>query len=188
LIGEATERIEIFVTRLKSFAGIDRADYSQLDLLRGLDDVIALLDPLLGSRVKVNRAYSEVPRIYCYAAEISQVFMHLLRNAAQAIDPAGEITIRTDCDTTHIRIAVMDTGRGIPANEISNLFNPSFNRHEQRVKVSLSLFICQSITRKHGGDIQVSSTPGKGSTFTMVLPRALETAVWKLPEVSSMSA
>ena len=50
--------------------------------------------------------------------------MHLLRNAAHAIEGAGEITIRTDCDTTHIRIAVIDTGRGIPANEIPNLFNP----------------------------------------------------------------
>ena len=188
LIGDATGRIETLVTRLKNFAGIDRADYSQFDLLRGLDDVIALLDPLLSGRVTVNRAYGEVPRIYCYAAEISQVFMHLLRNAARAIDRAGEITIRTDCDTTQIRIAVIDNGRGIPANEIPNLFNPSFNRQEERVKVSLSLFSCQSIIRKHGGDIQASSTPGQGSTFTIVLPRTLEKAEWKLPEVSSMSA
>ena len=188
VISEATERIEALVTRLKSFAGIDRADYSQFDLLRGLDDVIALLDPLLRGRVIVLRAYRELPRIYCYAAEISQVFMHLLRNAAHAIDGAGEITIRTDCDTTHIRIAVIDTGRGIPANEIPNLFSPSFNRQEARVKASLSLFICQSITHNHGGDIHVSSTPGKGSTFTLVLPRALENAVWKQPEVSSLSA
>jgi signal transduction histidine kinase len=187
LIAEATERIETLVARLKSFAGIDRADYSQFDLLQGLDDVIALLEPLLSGRVIVNRAYGEVPPIYCYAAEISQVLMHLLRNAALAIDRAGEITIRTDCDTTHIRIAVIDTGRGIPANEIANLFNPSFNRQEERVKVSLSLFICQLTTRKHGGDIQVSSTLGKGSTFTVVLPRTLEKAVWNLPEVSSMS-
>lgn len=188
LIGEATGRIETLVTRLKSFAGLDRADYSQFDLLRGLDDVIALLDPVLSGRVRVNRAYGELPRIYCYAAEISQVFMHLLRNAAQAIDREGEITIRTDCDTTHIRIAMSDTGRGIPANEVPNLFNPSFNRQEERVKASLSLFSCQSITRQHGGDIEVSSTPGQGSTFTMVLPRALENAVRKLPKVSSMSA
>lgn len=188
LIRDATGRIETLVTRLKSFAGIDRADYSQFDLIRGLDDVIALLEPLLGDRVKMNRAYGEVPRIYCYAAEISQVFMHLLRNAAGAIDQAGEITVRTDCDTNQIQIAVIDTGRGIAANEIPNLFNPSFNRQEERVKASLSLFICQSITRKHGGDIHVSSTLGKGSTFTIVLPRVLENAVWKLPEVSSMSA
>jgi signal transduction histidine kinase/tetratricopeptide (TPR) repeat protein len=188
LISEATGRIKTLVTRLKSFAGIDRADYSEFDLIGGLDDVIALLEPTLSGRVMVNRTYGEVPRIYCYAAEISQVFMHLLRNAAEAIEGAGEITIRTDCDTTQIRIAVVDTGRGIPANEIPHLFNPSFNRHEQRVKVSLSLFICQSITSKHGGDIHVSSTSGKGSTFTIVLPRALENAEWKLPEVSSMSA
>jgi signal transduction histidine kinase len=114
--------------------------------------------------------------------------MHLLRNAAQSIGRAGEITIRTDCDSTQIRIAVIDSGRGIPANEIPNLFNPSFNQQEKRVKVSLSLFICQSTIRRHGGDIQVSSTPGRGSTFTVFLPRTLENAAWNLPEVPSMSA
>jgi signal transduction histidine kinase len=83
---------------------------------------------------------------------------------------------------------VIDSGRGIPANEIPNLFNPSFNQQEKRVKVSLSLFICQSTIRRHGGDIQVSSTPGRGSTFTVFLPRTLENAAWNLPEVPSMSA
>jgi two-component system, NtrC family, sensor kinase len=176
LISDATRRIETFVRRLKSFAGIDRADYTHFDPISALDDVIALLEPEFHESLRVTKQYGSVPGIYGYAAEMSQVFMHLIRNAAQAIDGGGVITIGADCDAEHIRIIVADSGRGIASEDIDKLFNPGFNLHDRRVKASLSLFTCLNIVRKHGGDIQVASTPGEGSTFRVVLPRALEHA------------
>jgi two-component system, NtrC family, sensor kinase len=188
LIADATRRIETFVARLKSFAGIDRSDYTSFDPLQAIDDALALLEAELRDRVSVDRQYGHVPRIYGYAAEISQVFMNLLRNAAQAIDGEGTITIQTGCEAGEIRIGVRDSGRGIASDELERLFNPGFNRHESRVKASLSLFTCVSIVRKHGGEIRVASTPGEGSVFTVVLPRALEHAEWQLPNVSAAIA
>ena len=176
LISDATRRIETFVRRLKSFAGIDRADYTQFNPIHALDDVIALLEPQFHETVRVTKQYGHVPGIYGYAAEMSQVFMHLIRNAAEAIDGGGEITVGADCDNEHIRIIVADSGRGIASEDIDKLFNPGFSLHDRRVRASLSLFTCLSIVRKHGGDIQVASTPGEGSTFRVVLPRALENA------------
>jgi signal transduction histidine kinase len=126
--------------------------------------------------VGIVRQYNHVPVIYGYAAEMSQVFMHLIRNAAQAIEGAGAITVTADCDSEQIRIVVADSGRGIASEDIEKLFNPGFNLQDRRIRASLSLFTCLTIVRKHGGDIEVDSTPGKGSTFCVVLPRALEHA------------
>jgi signal transduction histidine kinase len=174
LIADATRRIESVVKRLKSFAGIDRSDYCRFDLLQALEDVIALLRPELAEAVHIERNYGDVPLIYGYAAEISQVFMHLVRNAAQALDGKGSIAIRAESDSEHILVMVADSGRGIAPDAIEKLFNPGFNLHDRRVKASLSLFTCLNIIRKHGGDIQVASALGEGSTFRVVLPRALE--------------
>jgi signal transduction histidine kinase len=176
LITDATQRIETLVKRLKNFAGIDGAEYTRFDPVQALEDVIALLEPEFRNQVRIIRDFHHVPRIYCYAAEMNQVFMHLIRNAAQAIDGDGSITVCTESDNAHIRIIVSDSGRGIAAEDIDKLFNPGFNLHEPRVKASLSLFTCLTIVRKHSGDIHVASTPGEGSTFRVVLPRALEHA------------
>ena len=176
LISDATHRIETFVRRLKSFAGIDSADYTQFDTLHALDDVIALLESEFRDTVRVVKQYGQIPDIYGYAAEMSQVFMHLIRNAAQATPEGGVITVGADCDSQHIWILVADSGRGIASEDIDKLFNPGFNLHDRRVKASLSLFTCLRIVRRHGGDIQVASMPGEGSTFRVVLPRALEHA------------
>ena len=133
------------------------------------------LRKLAGDRIEVARGYGAVPPFYCYAAELNQVFMHLLRNAAQAIDGKGAIAIRTATDEKYIRVSFTDSGRGIPEEQMPRLFTPGFISREQKIRASLSLFTCFNIVKKHNGEIRVESRPGKGSTFTILLPRELET-------------
>jgi signal transduction histidine kinase len=102
--------------------------------------------------------------------------MNLIRNAAQAIEGPGAVTLCTRVDGTSIRIGVKDTGRGMSEEQRKSIFNPSFNRQGSRVRAAMSLFACLNIARKHGGDISVESAIGKGSTFTVILPRSLENA------------
>lgn len=175
LVADASSRIATLVTRLKSFAGIDQTAYTQFDLEGALEDTIALVEPEFRGRVETIREYQPLPRLYGFAAELNQVFMHLLRNGAQAIEGTGRIAIGTDVDAGHFRIAFRDTGRGIPPDQIPRLFNPGFTSGK-RVKASLSLFTCMNIVRRHGGDIRVKSEPGKGAEFTVLLPRSLEHA------------
>ena len=176
LIADASQRITKLVTSLKSFAHLDRAEFGEIDIVQSLEHILALLEPEFRGRVTVERDYQPIPKLNAYGAELNQVFMNLLRNAAQAIDGPGLIWVRTVANDAAVRISVKDTGRGIPEEQREAIFTPGFNKDGSRVRASLSLFGCLNITRKHGGDIQVDSKPGEGSTFTVVLPRSLENA------------
>lgn len=174
VITEAAHRISELVSRLKVLAGIDQASYARVDLDRALHDVVALLKPRFDQRVAVTIESDPTPPIYGYAAELYHVFLNLLSNAIQAIEGAGSVAIRLSADQRWFRVSFTDTGKGIPADLISQLFTPSFNTGAGRVRASLSLFTCRLIARKHGGEIQVRSEVGQGATFTVLLPRSLE--------------
>jgi signal transduction histidine kinase len=176
VIADASRRIEELVNRLKSFAGIDQAAYAQIDLVKAIEDTVKLVGPEFDGRVTVSVEHDPVPRIYGYAAELSQVFMNLLRNALEAIPDKGEVTAKVTADNNSIRIAFHDTGRGIAPEHLPHIFTPGFTTQARRVKASLSLFSCLNIVRRHGGTIEVESTPNRGSTFTVILPRRLENA------------
>jgi two-component system NtrC family sensor kinase len=92
----------------------------------------------------------------------------------QAIDGAGTLTIRVTADETWIHVDFVDSGRGIPPDQLRTLFTPGFSSGSGRVRASMSLFTCMAIVKKHRGDIRVQSELGHGSTFTVLLPRSLE--------------
>jgi signal transduction histidine kinase len=176
VISEATRRISSLVGRLKIFAGIDQSRYTRVDLVQSIDDTVALLKPEYEDRVIVTVEHERVPVIFGYATELHQLFLNLLRNAVQAIDGAGTLTIRVNADDTWIRVEFTDNGRGIPPDQLRTLFTPGFSSGSGRVRASLSLFTCMAIVKKHRGDIRVQSELGHGSTFAVLLPRSLEKA------------
>ncbi len=174
LITDATRRISNLVQRLKVLAGVDQARYGKVDIPQALDDAVALLKPEFEDRVEVTVDAGKVPVIYAYPADLHQLFLNLLRNAIQAIDGAGKVRITATADSAWIRIAFIDSGRGIPPELFSSLFTPGFSSGSGRVRAALSLFTCRATAKKHGGDIRVESELGRGSTFTVLLPRSLE--------------
>lgn len=171
---DGLRRIQDLVARLKSFARLDEAEYQQTDLLEGIRAAVALLRPLMPEGVDVREQLDPLPPIYCYPAELNQVFLNLIRNAGEAIDGAGRITISTLAAANTLEIRVADTGRGIPPERLPTLFTPTFVEKDSRVRSAISLFACHNIVRKHQGEIEVDSTPGRGSTFIVRLPRSLE--------------
>ena len=174
--GLAIKRIEKLIGSLKSFARLDRAVFEQFDVHEGIETTLTLLDSRLGGRIEVKRDYGELPRISCYPSELNQVFMNLLTNSIQAIQGPGSITIRTRQDGGRVRLEFADSGSGIPAEQISSLFDPAFNRTGSRVKASLGLIAVYNIIEKHSGEISVESEVGLGTTFTLLLPISLQ--VW----------
>lgn len=167
---EAIERIVHIVNTLKSFAHLDEAPFQKVDLHEGLDDTLELMRSELGDRIAIVKEYGNLPLVECYPGELNQVFMNLLTNAIEAIETSGTVTIRTFVSDGKVLVQLVDTGMGISPEQMKNLFEPSLTKKGPRVKAGLGLFTSFNIAQKHGGEIKVESTPGEGSTFTVVLP------------------
>jgi len=166
----ATSRIARVVKNLRNFPRLDEAEYQKVNLHEGLDSTIELLLNELDGRISIVKNYGNIPDIYCYPAELNQLFMNILTNAIEAIEGRGIITLNTKIDTSHIIIEISDTGRGMPPEVVSHIFEPGFKAGRVKVGTGLGLSISANIVDKHKGEIVVDSTVGEGSRFTVQIP------------------
>jgi signal transduction histidine kinase len=113
-----------------------------------------------------------LPPLNADEAQLHRVVANLLGNAIKYTASGGRVTIHTTRENGCVAVAFRDTGRGIPADEIPHLFEKYRRvREAKRTEgTGLGLFIAKTIVEAHGGDIRVESTPGVGSTFTVLLP------------------
>lgn len=111
----------------------------------------------------------ELSPVLATASELREVFVNLLRNAVDAIAGEGQVTLRTRAEGGHNVVDVSDTGTGISPEVQEKLFRPLFTTKGEK-GTGLGLATCYAILRRHGGDIQVKSTPGEGTDFTVRLP------------------
>jgi PAS domain S-box-containing protein len=114
----------------------------------------------------------DLPRTYADAQQLEQVLVNLFFNAAEAMPEGGTLTVRAaaqPAERNELTIAVSDTGVGIDAYDLPNIFRPFFTTKTKR-GMGLGLSICESIIKVHGGKIEAESAPGKGTTFYLRLP------------------
>jgi signal transduction histidine kinase/FixJ family two-component response regulator len=114
----------------------------------------------------------ETPKLVAVRDHMHQVFLNLLLNALHATPSGGEVTLHTGPapDGTGVRIAVSDTGAGIPEEQLSQIFDPFFTTKDASEGTGLGLMICHRIVTAHDGTIEVQSAEGQGSTFCVTLP------------------
>ncbi len=166
------ERIRDVVQNLRLFSRLDEPAVTRIDLNEGIEATVRLLPGYYKSgSIRLVRDYGDVPQVNCYAAQLNQVWMNLLVNAAHAIDSAeGEVRITTRCNDRTVVVTVSDTGAGIPSEQLSKIFDPFFTTKPVGEGTGLGLSISHGIVERHGGRIEVESTPGRGTTFTISLP------------------
>jgi len=120
----------------------------------------------------------EVPaglQVRASAGRLSQVFINLLVNAAQAMDPTAEhrdVVVRAHLDGDRVITEVIDTGTGIAPQNLPRLFEAFFTTKQAAAGTGLGLWVSREIVRSYGGDIQVASKLGEGTTFRIELPRS----------------
>jgi len=112
----------------------------------------------------------DLPEVKADPAQIGQVVMNMLLNAIHAITPPGRIEVVTRRTEKNVEIVFSDTGAGIPEENIHKIFDPFFTTKDATKGTGLGLAVSYGIIKKHGGNIEVASTLGKGSTFTVRLP------------------
>lgn len=101
---------------------------------------------------------------------IQQVLVNLTKNALQATS-AGAVTAGVEDRGETVAVIVHDTGPGMPPDVVEKLFQPFFTTKPKEQGTGLGLAFAKSVVGAHGGTIEVASQPGKGSTFTVVLPK-----------------
>jgi CheY-like chemotaxis protein len=165
-----------------------------LSLARGGADMRQILNPAeviseavrlaaVGTHVKVSLELADgLHVIHADRNEIVRVFQNLVINSIQAIEGPGSVTISASnvelnaddvpplAGGDYVQIQVTDTGCGIPSEQLQSIFEPFFTT--KKTGTGLGLATVLSIIKTHGGQVGVDSTVGKGTTFTIFLPRA----------------
>jgi signal transduction histidine kinase len=167
---DGAERVKIIVQNLKTFSRKDEEAWKQADINDCLESTLKVVWNELKYKAEIVRVYGELPLLKCNPGQLNQVFMNLLVNAAHAIGNGGTITIRTWHGQNGIHLSISDNGHGIPDQIRSRIFEPFFTTKEVGQGTGLGLSISYDIVRKHGGTIEVDSSPDTGTTFTVHLP------------------
>ena len=167
---DGAERVKKIVQDLKSFSRKDENEEKVADIGQCLDTTINVIWNELKYKAGIEKEYGDLPPLLCHPQALNQVFMNLLMNAAQAIDGQGTIRIRTWHQQQQIFVEIQDDGCGIPAENLGRLFEPFFTTKEVGQGTGLGLSVSYEIVKRHGGEIRVASTPGAGTTFTVILP------------------
>jgi nitrogen-specific signal transduction histidine kinase len=171
------ERMRAVVRDLKTFAGGEEDRLGPVDLRPVLDSCVNLAWNELHNRARLARDLASTPPVLGNEGRLAQLFLNLIVNAAQSI-PAGRpedhevgISARTLADG-RVSVEVRDTGCGIPPADLPRIFDPFFTTKPPGSGTGLGLSICHAIAAASGGEIQVESAPGRGSTFRVLLAPA----------------
>ncbi len=171
-IRDAGERIQKLARDLITYAKPSADRPEPLDLGSLLDQVARMCDPALrDAKARVRLEIEPAPRILGARASLLQVFVNLVTNAAHALPPeGGTVTLGLSARDDRVVAQIVDDGRGMAPDVRARIFEPFFSTKEGGRGVGLGLSIVQGIVARHGGTIQVSSEPGRGTTFTVTLP------------------
>jgi PAS domain S-box-containing protein len=175
LMETETRRISRIVSNLLAFSRQSRMEMKRLNLNRMIEQTLVLNANLLRiANVQVETRLSpDLPEVVGSEDQLQQVFMNLVSNAAQAMEPkdGGLLSIESGVRPKEgqILIQIKDTGIGIPAENMPKLFEPFFTT-KKRKGVGLGLSVAYGIIQEHGGSIFVQSAVGEGTTFNIKLP------------------
>jgi signal transduction histidine kinase len=111
---------------------------------------------------------ADLPLIVVVPDQLTQVLLNLLINAVEAMPAGGTLTITSALRDSWLLVEVQDTGAGFTSDEAARLFEPFYTTKTEGT--GLGLAVSYGIIQQHGGRIEVSSTPGQGARFTVLLP------------------
>jgi signal transduction histidine kinase len=169
---EGAKRMQQIVSDLRALGRAGGEERFYVDPRNVLETALRLSGTEIG-HAALTLELREVPGVFASESRLCQVFINLLVNAAQAMDrrpaPEREITVRTRHDDVAglVAVEISDRGVGIPPELVERIFEPFYTT--KRAGTGLGLSISKDMVEKMGGRIEVQSTPGRGTTFTVWL-------------------
>ncbi len=167
--GQCDQAVDI-IQRLLMFSKPSRGKVRKIRINDSVDFVINLVEHhFLHSNIRIVREFSHsLPAVKADEKQMQEVFMNLLTNAADAMPSGGTITVLTSKENRMIRVDFVDTGKGIPQENMKKIFDPFFTTEEKGTGLGLS--VCFGIISAHQGELKYASKVGHGTTATILLP------------------
>lgn len=184
LVIRETKRCAAIIRRLLDFAREKKPETKYADINQVIEETVKIVErPASFQDVEIALDLDRrLPQIWIDADLIKQVIMNMVVNAQHAIENSGTITVRTRLHSPAaaangggqtapaVEISIIDTGSGIPAQNLQRIFDPFFTSKAVGKGTGLGLSVSHGIVRSHGGTIEVESMLGEGSTFRIILP------------------
>jgi len=174
LIRSGSSRIGALMTSLSSFISLDQAEYRTFDVREGLQSALTLLEPQLGSGVRVEPVLASDPvSVRGNVAKLNQVFLNLLQNAITAVEGRGRVRISAARRAGWVEIEIEDDGCGISSDRLDKLFDFAFTtKSSGRIGLGLGLPASKRAVEELGGTLTLLSEPGRGTSVRVMLPAA----------------
>lgn len=170
LISDEVKRLENFLGELRDFTRPAPPAKKEADLNELVRQIATMMQDAakdMGIQLVTHLA-DNLPKISFDMNQMKQVLINLVKNAMEAMDDGGTITVITEHRGDQVAIDVHDTGKGIPPEVLPNIFNPFFTT--KKTGTGLGLAVINKIIEDHHGSITVSSSKEKGTTFSVALP------------------
>ena len=176
-MADGVERVATIVRSMKEFAHPDSSEPCEADINHALQSTLTIASQVYKFVAQVRTELSDLPNVMCHIGALNQVFLNLLVNSAHAIEDAGRtietgvITIGTTWEGANVVIRIRDNGCGIPAENLTKIYDPFFTTKEVGRGTGQGLAIARSsVVDKHGGGMSISSTVDVGTEFVLTLP------------------
>jgi len=172
LMEEGIKRIQKVVTNLLEYARNPNLERSATDLGSLIEKNLSLLDyQIRKGRIAIEKEIPEgLPPVEVDRDQMGQVLVNIFLNAVQAMQDGGTLKVKAEVLNGQIRVAISDTGKGIPGNILPKVFDPFFTTKGEEKGTGLGLWLSQGIIERHGGTIQINSEGGEGTTVNINLP------------------
>jgi signal transduction histidine kinase len=177
-IESAATRIYDLVAAVKRFTYMDRSPTAEIaDLMQGLRDTLAVLGAKSRAKSAVVNLEVEpgLPKVRSFGGELNQVWLNLIDNALDAVAPSGTVSVTARQELGSVVVRVIDNGPGIPPDVRDQIFDPFFTTKPVGQGTGLGLDIARRLVRRHDGEIEVDSRPGR-TEFRVTLPPASRTS------------
>jgi PAS domain S-box-containing protein len=169
-----TFRASEIVNNLLNFSRTGATEFTEVDLNAVVEEVLTLVaHPFRTAQVQVTRnLQQELPAVLGSTNKLQQVFLNLFLNARDAMPAGGVVEIRTAAHNGSVEVEIIDTGGGIPRENLHRIFDPFFTTKSSGRGTGLGLSVSYGIVKEHAGKVDVRSTPGKGTSFRLEFPVA----------------
>jgi len=171
IVVDEVKRLENFLGDLRDFTRPAAPVMQKVDINQVIREEQALMQEAAKERgiTIVDSLQSDLPPVEADRNQMKQVLVNLIKNAMEALEDEGSIILATGVSDGQIWFSVQDTGKGIDPETLAKIFDPFFTTKDKGT--GLGLAVINKIIVDHQGTIEVKSTPGEGSTFTVKLPR-----------------